>query len=60
MEVNDPHGGHGRVCEGDRTCVGVSHGLVEDKLLHILKTSHTSYLHAYEDGTDRAFQNVGI
>jgi hypothetical protein len=30
---NDPHGGHGRVCEGDRARVGVSHGIVEVKLL---------------------------
>ena len=33
MEGNDPHGGHGRVCEGDRAHVGVSHGMVEVKLL---------------------------
>jgi hypothetical protein len=32
---NDPQGGHGRVCEGDRACVGASHGMVEDKLLCI-------------------------
>ena len=32
MEGNDPHGGHGWVCEGDRTCVGVSHGMAEVKL----------------------------
>ena len=25
---NDPHGGHGHVCEGDRARVGVSHGTV--------------------------------
>jgi hypothetical protein len=31
VEGNDPHGGHGRVCEGDRTRVGVSHGMVEVK-----------------------------
>ena len=23
MEGNDPHGGHGQVCEGDRACVRV-------------------------------------
>jgi hypothetical protein len=33
VEGNDPHGGHGRVCEGDRAGVGVSHGMVEVKLL---------------------------
>jgi hypothetical protein len=27
---------------------------------HILNRSHTSYLPAYDDGTDRAFRNVGI
>ena len=27
---------------------------------HILKPSHPSYLPAYEDGTDRVFQNIGI
>ena len=40
MECNDPHGGHGWVCEGDRARVGVNHGMVEVKL------------HAYEDGTE--------
>ena len=33
MEGNDPHGGHGLGCEGDRAHVGVSHGIVEVKLL---------------------------
>jgi len=33
VEGNDPHGGHGRVCEGDGARVGVSHGMVEVKLL---------------------------
>ena len=33
VEGNDPHGGHGRVCERDRAHVGVSHGMVEIKLL---------------------------
>ena len=33
MEGNDPHGGHRQVCEGDRACVGVNHGMVEVKLL---------------------------
>ena len=33
MEGNDTHGGHGRVCEGDRARVGVSHEMVEVKLL---------------------------
>jgi len=32
-EGNDPYGGHGSVCEGDKACVGVSHGMVEVKLL---------------------------
>ena len=27
---------------------------------NILKPSHSSYLPAYEDGTDRVFRNVGI
>jgi hypothetical protein len=27
---------------------------------HILNLSHTSYLLAYEDGTDRMFRNIGI
>jgi len=30
---NDRHEGHRRVCEGDRARVGVSHGMVEVKLL---------------------------
>ena len=33
MEGNDLHGGHEQVCEGDRVRVGVSHGMVEVKLL---------------------------
>jgi hypothetical protein len=33
VEGNDPQGGHGRVCEGDRAHVGVSHGVVEVRLL---------------------------
>ena len=33
VEGNDPHGDHGRVCEGDRVRAGVSHGMVEVKLL---------------------------
>jgi len=33
VEGNDPYGGHERVCEGDRTRVGMSHGMVEVKLL---------------------------
>ena len=33
VEVNDPYGGHGRVYEGVRAGVGVSHGMVEVKLL---------------------------
>ena len=33
MEGNDPHTGHGRVCEGDRAHVGVRPGKVEVKLL---------------------------
>jgi len=46
VDSNDPHGGHGRVCEGDRARVGVSHGMVE--------------VSDYEDGTDRVFRNVNI
>ena len=33
MEGNDPHEGHGCVCGGDTERVGVSHALVEVKLL---------------------------
>ena len=33
VEGKDPHGGHGQVCEGSRAHVGVSHGMVEVKLL---------------------------
>ena len=33
MEGEDPRGGHRQVCEGDRARVGVSHGMVEVKLL---------------------------
>jgi len=33
VESNDRNGNHGRVCEGDRVHVGVSHGMVEVKLL---------------------------
>ena len=29
------------------------------KYSNILKPSHSSYLSAYEDGTDRVFRNVG-
>jgi len=30
------------------------------KYSNILTPGHSSYLSAYEDGTDRVFQNVGI
>jgi len=30
------------------------------KYFNNLKPSHSSYLSAYEDGTDRVFRNVGI
>jgi hypothetical protein len=33
VEGNDPHGGHGRLCEGDRVRVGVSHRMAEVTLL---------------------------
>jgi len=33
MEANDPHGGHRHICEGGRVHVGVSHGMVEVRLL---------------------------
>jgi len=33
VEGNKPYRGHGQVYEGDRTCVGVRHGMVEVKLL---------------------------
>jgi hypothetical protein len=29
VESNDPHGGHGSVCKGDRARDGVSHGMAE-------------------------------
>jgi hypothetical protein len=32
VEGSDPHGSHGRVCEGDIAHVGVSHGMAEVKL----------------------------
>ena len=32
MEGNNPHGGHGCVCEGDTARVGVNHAMVEVKL----------------------------
>jgi len=62
VEGNDP--GHGWVCEGDRACVGVSHGMVEVKLLcfsqifsrintpTFLKHSSSSHLPACEDETE--------
>jgi hypothetical protein len=34
--------------------------LFPHKYPNILSTSHSSYLPAYEDGTDRVFQNIGI
>jgi hypothetical protein len=34
VEGNDLHGCRGHVCEGDRVCVGVSHGMVKAKLLY--------------------------
>jgi hypothetical protein len=34
VEGNDPHGGHGQVCEGGRARVRVSHRMVEVKLLY--------------------------
>jgi len=33
VEGNDSHGGHGCICERDIACVGVSHGMVEVKIL---------------------------
>ena len=39
MEGNDTHGGHGRICEGDRARVGVTYGMVEVNLYgEILKS----------------------
>jgi hypothetical protein len=61
VEGSDPHGGHGRVCEGDMARVGVSHGVAEVKLLVSLMNTVTFpnlvilHLPAYEDGTDRFF-----
>ena len=33
VEGNDPHGGHGRLYEGDMVRVGVSHGMAEVRLM---------------------------
>jgi hypothetical protein len=33
VEGNEPHGGHGQVCEGDKAHVGVRHGIAEVNLL---------------------------
>jgi len=33
VEGNDPHRGQGRLCKGDCLLIGVSHGIVEVKLL---------------------------
>jgi len=33
MESNDPHGGHKRVCEGDRARVGVGLGMAVVKIV---------------------------
>jgi hypothetical protein len=33
VEGNDPHRGHGQVCERDRVHLGVGQGMVETKLL---------------------------
>jgi hypothetical protein len=35
VESNDPHGGHGRVCEGERVHVGVSHGMVRGQTIEL-------------------------
>jgi hypothetical protein len=35
VEANDPHRGHGLVCEREWQHVGVSHGMAEVKLLCI-------------------------
>ena len=40
VEGYDPHEGYGRVCEGVRARVGVSHGMVEVKLLCFRWLSH--------------------
>jgi hypothetical protein len=44
---------------------GLAQAIVEPnnfpyKYSNILKPNHSSYLSAYEAGTDRVFQNVGI
>ena len=31
VEGNDPHGGHGQVCKGERASVGVRRGMAEAK-----------------------------
>ena len=40
VEGNDPHGGHGCVCEGDGAHVGVSHGMAEVQPLCLRWLSH--------------------
>jgi len=40
--------------------VWVESNLFPYKYHNILNPSHSSYLPAYEDGTDRVFRNVGI
>jgi hypothetical protein len=42
VEGNDPQGGHGRICEGDRARVGVNHGMVEVHTHCVLGGCHLS------------------
>jgi len=63
VKGNDPHGGHGYICDGDRAHDGVrrvSHGMVEMKLLCFRWLFPFVKLPTYGDGTDRVFRNVGI
>jgi hypothetical protein len=47
VEGNNPHGGHRRICEGDRDRVRVSHGIVEVKLLCCRWLSIYIYTHTH-------------
>jgi hypothetical protein len=43
-EGNDRHGGHRHVCEGNRARVGMSHGMVEVKLLCFILIKYRIYV----------------
>ena len=64
MSVTDPsdaiNAGMAIQNEGRRLALRASLRPQLDLWLVVGKSSHTSYLHAYENGTDRVFRNVGI